>query len=333
MATPWALLGHGGRLGAARTFYPDAPAPWLDLSTGINPWSYPVPALAPEAWSRLPDPDTVRALERAAAAAFGVEDPARVAAAPGSEALIRRLPSLLPASRIGVPARTYGGHAEAWRLAGATCLTGATCLAGDAGAVDLRVVVNPNNPDGLALTPDQVLGLTGDWLIVDEAFADNDPALSVAPLAGAPGHERLIVLRSFGKFYGLAGARLGFLISEPALAARVRQTLGDWAVSGPAIAVGLAAYADLAWAAHARRRLTQDAARLDALLHGGGFEVAGGTSLFRLTRATDAPRRFEVLARAGILTRPFPWDETLIRFGLPGPEPDWLRLADALETL
>ncbi len=327
MATPAALRGHGGRLGAARTLYPDAPAPWLDLSTGINPWPYPVPALAHEAWSRLPDPDAVRALERAAAAAFGVEDPARVAAAPGSEALIRRLPSLLPARQIGVSARTYGGHAEAWRLAGATCLSD------EARAVELRVLVNPNNPDGLALSRDQILGLTEGLLIVDEAFADIDPALSVAPLAGAPGHERLIVLRSFGKFYGLAGVRLGFLVGEPALASRVRQALGDWPVSGPAITVGLAAYADTTWAARTRRRLIQDAARLDALLHGAGFEVVGGTTLFRLARAADASRRFDVLARAGILTRPFAWDETLIRFGLPGPEPDWLRLANALETL
>lgn len=327
MATPAALRGHGGRLGAARTLYPDAPAPWLDLSTGVNPWPYPVAALAHEAWSRLPDPDAVRALERAAAAAFGVEDPARVAAAPGSEALIRRLPSLLPARRIGVSARTYGGHAEAW------CLAGATCLSDDAGAVDLRVLVNPNNPDGLALSRDQILGLTEGLLIVDEAFADIDPALSVSPMAGAPGHERLIVLRSFGKFYGLAGVRLGFLVGEPALASRVRQALGDWPVSGPAITVGLAAYADTTWAARTRRRLIQDAARLDALLHGAGFEVVGGTTLFRLARAADASRRFDVLARAGILTRPFPWDEALIRFGLPGPEPDWLRLANALETL
>ncbi|EJL38224.1 L-threonine-O-3-phosphate decarboxylase [Caulobacter sp. AP07] len=327
MATPAALLGHGGRLGAARPLYPDAPTPWLDLSTGINPCPYPVPPVASEAWSRLPDPESARALERAAAGAFGVEDPARVAAAAGSEALIRLLPRLLPARRIGVATRTYGGHAEAWREAGAM-------LSADAdAAIDLRVVVNPNNPDGQALSPDEVLGLTDETLIVDEAFADTEPDLSVAPLAGAPGHRRLIVLRSFGKFYGLAGARLGFLIAEPGLAAQVRHALGDWPVSGPAIAVGLAAYADPAWAIRTRQRLAEDAARLDALLRVAGFEIVGGTSLFRLARAADAPRRFEVLARAGILTRPFPWDETLIRFGLPGPKPDWLRLAAALERL
>ena len=327
MATPAALLGHGGRLGAARTAWPDAPTPWLDLSTGINPRPYPVPALAPETWSRLPDPESVRALETAAATAFGVDDPARVVAAAGSEALIRLLPRLLASRRIAISTRTYGGHADAWLAAGAELAD-----PGDP-AADLRVLVNPNNPSGRALSPDQVVDLTEGPLLVDEAFADIDPALSVAPLAGAPGHERLIVLRSFGKFYGLAGARLGFLVAEPALAARVRRALGDWPVSGPAIAVGLTAYADPAWAAQTRQRLIESTVQLDSLLRRAGFEIAGGTLLFRLTRAADAPRRFEVLAQAGILTRPFPWDETLIRFGLPGPDRDWLRLADALESL
>jgi len=327
MATPAALLGHGGRLGAARTAWPNAPTPWLDLSTGINPHPYPVPVLASEAWSRLPDPESLRALERVAARAFGVADPARVVAAAGSEALIRLLPRLLTAARVAISARTYGGHADAWKVAGAEVVDARNSTA------DLRVLVNPDNPSGQALPPNQVLALTDRPLVIDEAFVEVDPALSVAPLAGAPGRERLVVLRSLGKFHGLAGARLGFLVAEPALAARARRAQGDWPVSGPAIAAGLAAYADTAWAAKTRLRLAQDAARLDTLLRQAGFEIVGGTTLFRLVRAADAPRRFEALARAGILTRPFPWDETLIRFGLPGPQADWLRLADALEHL
>jgi cobalamin biosynthetic protein CobC len=327
MATPAALLGHGGRLGAARTAYPDAPTPWLDLSTGINPCPYPVPALAPETWARLPDPQILRALEQTAAQAFGVEDPARVVAAAGSEALIRLLPRLLDKQRVALSTRTYGGHAEAWRIAGAEPV-----LVDDPTA-ELCVLVNPDNPSGRALSTDQVIELTDGPMIVDEAFVDTVPALSVSSLAGAPGHERLMVLRSFGKFYGLAGARLGFLVAEPALAARVRQALGDWPVSGPAITAGLAAYADVAWADQTRKRLADDAARLDGLLRRAGFEISGGTPLFRLARAADAPRRFEILARTGVLTRPFAWDETLIRFGLPGAESDWLRLAIALEGL
>lgn len=327
MAAPVAFLGHGGRLGAARSAWPDAPAPWLDLSTGINPRPYPVPTLDPETWSRLPDPESLRRLEKVAATAFGVEDPARVVAAAGSEALIRLLPRLLTARRVAIPARTYGGHADAWRAAEGRIVDP------DDPAVDLRVLVNPDNPTGRALAPDEVLDLAGGPLLVDEAFGDVDPARSVAAMAGAPGREGLMVLRSFGKFHGLAGARLGFLVARPDLVTRVRRTLGDWPVSGPAIAAGLAAYADEDWAVRTRLRLIEDAGRLDDLLGGVGFETAGGTPLFRLARAADAPRRFEGLARAGILTRPFPWDETLIRFGLPGPQADWLRLANALESL
>jgi cobalamin biosynthetic protein CobC len=237
------------------------------------------------------------------------------------------LPRLLAARRVAIGTPTYGGHAEAWRAAGAAL------VAIDDPAADLRVLVNPNNPDGRALSPDQVAALTDGLLLVDEAFVETEPGLSVAALAGAAGHRRLIVLRSFGKFYGLAGLRLGFLVAEPALAAQVRQAIGDWPVAGPAIAAGLAAYADPAWAVETRRRLVEDAARLDALLRAAGFEIVGGTSLFRLARAADAPRRFEALARAGVLTRPFADDETLIRFGLPGQQADWLRLADTLERL
>jgi cobalamin biosynthetic protein CobC len=327
VTTPAAFLGHGGRLGAACAAWPNAPTPWLDLSTGINPRPYPILALDPETWSRLPDPESLRRLERIAAAAFGVEDPARVVAAAGSEALIRLLPRLLTARCVAIPARTYGGHAGAWRAAGARIVDL------DETAADLRVLVNPDNPTGRVLSADQVLNLADGPLLVDEAFADLDPPRSVAVLAGATGHEGLMVLRSFGKFYGLAGARLGFLVAEPALATRVRRALGDWPVSGPAIAAGLTAYADTAWAVQTRLRLIGDAARLDSLLDGAGFTIVGGTPLFRLAQAADASRRFEILARAGILTRPFPWDETLIRFGLPGPQADWLRLADALENL
>jgi cobalamin biosynthetic protein CobC len=327
VTTPAAFLGHGGRLGAACAAWPNAPTPWLDLSTGINPRPYPILALAPETWSRLPDPESLRRLERIAAAAFGVEDPARVVAAAGSEALIRLLPRLLTARCVAIPARTYGGHAGAWRAAGARIVDL------DETAADLRVLVNPDNPTGRVLSADQVLNLADGPLLVDEAFVDLDPPRSVAVLAGATGHEGLMVLRSFGKFYGLAGARLGFLVAEPALATRVRRALGDWPVSGPAIAAGLTAYADTAWAVQTRLRLIEDAARLDSLLDGAGFTIVGGTPLFRLAQAADASRRFEILARAGILTRPFPWDETLIRFGLPGPQADWLRLADALENL
>ncbi len=139
------------------------------------------------------------------------------------------------------------------------------------------------------------------------------------------------MLRSFGKFYGLAGLRLGFVIGSPAVAARVRGLIGDWPVSVDAMAAGLAAYADHCLggpdAQAARRLLPADSM---VLLTRYGFEVVGGTSLYRLVRAADAPARFERLAAAGILTRPFQHDATLLRFGLPGSPEAWRRLEQAL---
>ncbi len=363
-----AFLRHGGRLAAARGAFPDAPAPWLDLSTGINPRPYRARRADPAALRRLPDPEEVAALEAAAAAAFGVS-PDRVAATPGTEAALRALPRVLGARSAAIVSPTYGGHAEAWRLAGARVSHGSWDEARHS-AAEAVVLVNPNNPDGAQVQGPDV----GDrWLIVEGAFVETVPKLSVAPRLffppatrgegarpqGGGGGEpqaprpvappppaspvllphqdgggkragRTVVLRSFGKFYGLPGVRLGFVIAEPGLAGRIGAQFGDWPVSAEAIAAGLAAYADDAWRERTRLRLARDAARLDALLSANGFEVLGGTSLFRLAAAPDAGRRFEALARCGVLTRPFPDQPTWLRFGLPKPK-DWPRLKAALE--
>jgi cobalamin biosynthesis protein CobC len=168
-------------------------------------------------------------------------------------------------------------------------------------------------------------------LIVDEAFGDLEPQHCVSDIAGSDAAPRMIVLRSFGKFYGLAGVRLGFVIASPAIAARLRQLVGDWPVSVDALRAGLAAYADNDWAERMRLQLSDAAQRLDQLLVGGGMEIAGGTSLYRLARTTNARARFSQLISHGVLARPFDYDPTLLRFGLPGSRDDWRRLAKALK--
>ena len=191
------------------------------------------------------------------------------------------------------------------------------------------VVVNPNNPDGV-LTPgaDLVATAEGRWLIIDESFIETAPGMSAVPAMT----DRTIVLRSFGKFHGLAGVRLGFIVASAELAARLRRRIGDWPVGADANAMGMAAYGDPAWAERTRRRLARDANQLDVLLVDAGFAIVGGTSLFRLTRSGDAKRRAHALADRGILVRTFAHDAGLIRFGLPGRK-DWPRLQAALETL
>jgi cobalamin biosynthetic protein CobC len=222
---------------------------------------------------------------------------------------------------VAIPGPTYNEHARAFRAAGWAVAETGPCVA--------RVVVHPNNPDGRLWTPETAAeGLEEDGLLViDESFCDVMPEATLIGLATRPG---TVVLKSFGKFWGLAGLRLGFAIGDPALVDRLAQWLGPWPVSGPALAVGAAALADRAWAEDARVRLAGDAQRLDALMLRAGATVAGGCDLFRLYDVGDAAGWQDRLGRARILGRVFPYSDRWLRLGLPGSAGDWARLADAL---
>jgi cobalamin biosynthetic protein CobC len=308
--------------------FPTAPEPFVDLSTGINPLPYPLPPLPPEVFARLPEPEDQAALEAVAASAYGVADPALVAATPGTEIAIQVLARLLPARRVAILGPTYGGHAAAWRQSRAEVreTTDPAALAG----ADIGVLCNPNNPDGRIVAAADLLRLAdamarrGGVLVVDEAFADFAAgAVSLAP--GLP-HPALVVLRSFGKAYGLAGLRLGFVLAASDRAAALRAALGAWAVSGPAIAIGRAALADAAWRQAAASRLAADAVALDRCLADFGLAVRGGTTLFRLAEGAHAPDLFTALGEAGVLVRRFDYRTSWLRFGLPGTPLAWARL-------
>lgn len=325
-------LDHGGRLAEARRLFPGAPEPFIDLSTGINPVPYPIGTLAPDLWTRLPEPDALDALQHAAALAYGLTDPAMVVAAPGTQILISLLPLLFPYRQTAVLAPTYNEHAASWRAAGATVLE-ANDL--DAATAPCVVLCNPNNPDGRRTDPARLRALAdrlaaqSGLLIVDEAFADFDPALSLAP---ALPHPAILLLRSFGKTYGLAGLRLGFALAAPALATRLRNALGPWAVSGPAAAIGRQALLDRDWLRAQTARLAQATASLDRLLTSAGLRIAGGTALFRLAESPAAPAWFTRLGNAGIFVRRFAHQPTRLRLGLPPNQPAWLQLEQALHA-
>lgn len=325
---------HGGNLSAAATATGRPRAQWLDLSTGINPRPYPIPAIPADAWTRLPEAAEQAALTDAARAAYDVAEGAAVVAAPGTQALIQWLPLLRPRGRVGVVGPTYGEHATAWARAGhAVENLDRLPAPDDARAPDVVVVVNPNNPDGRRHHPDALLALAeaqgarGGWLVVDEAFADVAPEVS---LCGRAVGEGLVILRSPGKFYGLAGLRLGFAVTGPEVAARLSDNLGPWAVAGPALTVGAAALGDLAWRDATRGWLADQAAALDGVLREAGLTLLGGTALFRLAEAPDAGAVFERLAGAGVLARPFSYSSTWLRLGLPGDDAGLARLAEAL---
>lgn len=320
-------MAHGGDLNQARGLFPDAPGPWIDLSTGINPVAYPIPTLPAALFQRLPPPGDVAALEAIAARAYGANDPRCVVAAPGTQALIGWLPRLRPPGRVAILGPTYAEHALAWR-AGGHAVMETTRLDESAEVV---VVVNPNNPDGRVFSRDALLEAAarlerrGGWLVVDEAFIDLEPVDGLAP--SLP--RAAIVLRSFGKTYGLAGLRLGFAVADPAVTDQLRGALGPWAISGPALAIGARALADGNWRLSAAADRAAEVRRLDDLLRSAG-PVVGGTRLFRLMETGAAPALFEHLAHRGIWTRRFATLPDRLRLSPPGSEREWGRLEAAL---
>ncbi len=325
--TEWTL--HGGNLSHAMRAFPDAPGPWLDLSTGINPDPWPIPADFAIDWHRLPDAEALAALEQAAAAHIGT-DPARVLALPGTEMGLRAIATLgLPAPLRHV-APGYRTHAQALGDSRPIAFADIGQEAGRGGTI---LFANPANPDGwlsagadmLALA--ETLAAQDGWLVVDEAFVDAQDDASIAPLLGpdAP----VIVMRSFGKFFGLAGVRLGFAVGPVALIDRWRASLGSWPLSGAAIAIGTAAYRDTDWIAATRSQLVDRAAALDAVLARHGLTATGACPLFRLIDC-DAAALFPHLARQGILTRPFDYDPRWLRLGVPATAQHLDRLDQAL---
>jgi cobalamin biosynthetic protein CobC len=314
---------HGGNLAEAMARFGGAPGDWLDLSTGINPVPWPVPDLSPSAWSRLPDAPAMAALNAAARRAYDVAPEASITAAPGASALIRLMPRLAPAAKVAIPGPTYNEHAAAFAAEGWEVVDR------PGPGVTAAVIVNPNNPDGRlwSLAELTVMAEAMDLLVVDESFMDPTPDGSMCATAGP---ESLVILRSFGKFYGLAGVRLGFAITGPRTAARIADLLGPWAVSGPAIEIGSKALRDDDWAEAERTRLAADAARLTTLATAAGWRALGGTALFQTFETPDAAAARDRLARAHIWSRIFPYSPAWIRLGLPPDEAGWHRLAQAL---
>ncbi|KFX67747.1 threonine-phosphate decarboxylase [Pseudomonas taeanensis MS-3] len=324
------MLEHGGRLRAAAQRYGIALDDWLDLSTGIAPYAWPLPAIPSTAWTRLPELDD--GLEAAARDYYGV--PALLPVA-GSQAAIQALPRLRSRSRVGIVSPAYAEHAAAWRREGhALHEIDAASIDASLGQLDVLLLINPNNPSGQRFTPEQLLAWHAQlaardgWLLVDEAFIDCTPQHSLARYGELPG---LIVLRSFGKFFGLAGIRLGFVLAEQVLLDRLDELLGPWTVSGPARAVATALLRDGSGQQAQRQRLLADGERLLELLRSHSLVPTGGCALFQWLASPQAAELHEFLAGQGILTRLFASPPSL-RFGLPADQPGWARLEQALHA-
>ncbi|GHD08543.1 threonine-phosphate decarboxylase CobD [Tianweitania populi] len=323
---------HGGSLARAEARFPEAPKPWIDLSTGINPHAYPFSPLPATAFSRLPEPAETAELARLAASTYGVANPSCIACGPGTQILLPLVMRLVELGRAAVLSPTYAEHARAAALVGHQVT--------ETGAIDdlydavLAVIVNPNNPTGRVVPRAKLLDLAkhlhakGGLLVVDEAFMEVGP--EGESVAGDVGDGGLVVLRSFGKFFGLAGVRLGFVLAERWRAEWLNAQLGPWAVSGPTLHIAKEALADEAWKEAMRRRLGEEAARIDRVLSARGLEIVGGTSLFRYVQSAHAAALYQLLGEHGILVRPFRFADDVLRIGLPADDDALSRLEAAL---
>ncbi|HWP01059.1 MAG TPA: threonine-phosphate decarboxylase CobD [Methylococcus sp.] len=322
---------HGGKIHRVAAATGTRPEDWLDLSTGISPYPWPVPEIPANCWQRLPEEED--GLVETALDYYGAPAVLPVA---GETAAILALPRLRPNCRVAVVSPTYAEHAHSWRQAGHRVEEiPASELARRITDFQVVVVVNPNNPTGtyfpgeILLDWHAKLAAHGCWLVIDEAFIDPTPDYSLTSQANRKG---LIVLRSFGKFFGCAGVRLGFVIAAAPLLEAMRALLGPWHVNAPARRIGKSALRDRKFHGEARETLLGASAELRDLLRRYGLGPSGGTPFFQWVKTDRATRIAAHFQQHRILLRRFSTPESL-RFGLPGTPQDWHRLRTALETL
>ena len=310
---------HGGGLDDAILKYGGNRTNWLDLSTGINPIPYPIPKVPNHFWHSLPDSQAQSALLSAARKFWKVPNGANIIASSGVSQLIAMLPSLLPVNCVEIIGPTYNEHAAAFQSSGWTV--------GQTGSV--RVIVHPNNPDGNQHVISKQDAKNTDLMIIDESFCDVTPDETLINLTD---QNNVIVLKGLGKFWGLAGLRLGFAVAAPELIKKITDRVGPWAISGPAQFIGQAALTDNSWIIKTRSRLREDSLRLDNLMIEYGNKPLGGTDLFRLYEVKNATKTQNTLAKKFIWTRIFPYSRNWLRLGIPGTEAQWAQLINALEA-
>jgi cobalamin biosynthetic protein CobC len=322
------MLEHGGNLTLAAAQYNIPLADWLDLSTGINPNGYPLPGIPPAIWQRLPIEED--GLAEAACTFFGSRS---VLPTAGSQAAIQILPRLRPACKVAMPSLMYKEHAYAWQCCGHQISTFTDLDDDILNSADVVLLCNPNNPTATRYPAADLLNLhqqlqnRGGWLVVDEAFIDATPENSIAQHTHLEG---LFVLRSLGKFFGLAGARVGFLLASPQWLSKAQEILGPWSLSGPSRFVATQALADFTWQQNTRMQLSASSQRLAALLSENGLAPKSGTALFQYVPLKEAQVRHQQLAKQGIWVRYFP-EASALRFGLPTEE-GWAKLEATLKA-
>lgn len=327
-------LYHGGDLSELSYHTASDEADWLDLSTGINPSSYPIDDLPIMVWSRLPGRKLTDQFIEQAVQYYSAPKHDNLLPVAGSQAAIKMIPYLFKRQDVAIMAPTYSEHAPAWRAAGHDVM-----LVSSLKKIPdhfIVVIVNPNNPDGYMIQGDELLAeahrrhAAGGWLVIDEAFADVMPEISMASWTR---DHNIIILKSFGKFFGLAGLRLGSVIAPALLIEQLHAVIGPWAVSGPALAIGQKALADTDWQDKMRNVLKDRQKDMDHMFNQCGLQPIGQVPLFRLIKTPYAASLFQACIEAKIYVRRFENNPEWLRFGVPDEYKNISRLYDIISRL
>ncbi|MBC7697446.1 MAG: threonine-phosphate decarboxylase [Bacteroidia bacterium] len=324
------MLEHGGNLAAAAKQYGIPLENWLDLSTGLNPNGYPISDIPAAVWQKLPLEDD--GLVEAACAYYDCQFALPTA---GSQAALQVLPQLRAASKVAMPRLMYQEHASAWQRYGHEVIKFEVYP--DENTIqraDVVLLCNPNNPTATQFSTAELLGWHaklaqhGGWLIADEAFIDVTPEHSIAKHAHLEG---LFVMRSLGKFFGLAGARVGFLLGAQQMLLKAQEEIGPWSITGPSRLIAKQALLDQSWQLSARLQLPKSSLRLAELLTKYGLTPTAGTALFQFVPTFQAQLLQQDFAQEGVWVRLFN-EVPALRFGLP-PDDGWDRLELVLKKL
>ena len=322
---------HGGDLSSAISVYGGRREKWLDLSTCINQSPYPFMGISRSDCYRLPDSGDYDECIGAARRAWGVSDSGHIVLGSGSQSIIQVLPYLFEPQDVSIVGYTYSEHSICWSRAGHRVYVSDRPETAESTS-KIVIVVNPNNPDGRTwddLYPlSRRLSMRGGVLIVDEAFCDLTPDLS---LVGSV-DDHLVVLRSLGKFYGLAGLRFGAAICGASLSERLLSRLGPWSVSVPALFLATKALSDVRWRTRSLQKLGYARSTFGSLLGEYNLEIIGGTNLFALIEHPRVPAIFDHLANRHILARKFVDRPNWLRFGIPTKRGRLNRLRRALSS-
>lgn len=326
---------HGGQLKEAKIQFPHVAQGWIDLSTGINPYAYPFSPMTPDRSTQLPSIEDEHRLRGLAALRYGVRDQHLIAVAPGTQILISLMPYILNAKQVCVFCPTYMEHIKTWQQTTVSVHQVVTLddfMRFSTQEQTIGIICNPNNPDGRLFNVQQMQTIIHQWgsfhnhVVVDEAFMDFE-GQTIASLLP---HPALTILRSFGKTYGLAGVRLGFLLSNASYVEKLRKMLGPWPISGSALHVGLQALRNREWILKVKDQLSKQIKQFDQLFLYNACKVVGGTHLFRLIEMQEAHNLWKYLANHGIWVRKFDYNPQWLRFGLP-QEQDWGRIEKTIQ--